>query len=64
MITDKYNENSEVKQLIIRLDSETKRKFNVKCVENNVSMQQVLTKYIFNYIDENNQRKERGKNAY
>lgn len=54
MITDKYNENSEVKQLIIRLDSETKRKFNVKCVENNVSMQQVLTKYIFNYIDENN----------
>lgn len=46
------NENEyEVKQLMIRVDPELKTKFNIKCIENGTSMNQVLNDYIYDYVE-------------
>ena len=46
------NENEcEVKQLIIRLEPELKMAFNVKCIQNKTTMQQVLSDYIYDYVE-------------
>lgn len=45
-----YKNNDEVKQLIIRIDLETKQKFNIKCINNNKSMQEVIAEFICKYI--------------
>lgn len=42
--------NDEVKQLIVRIDLETKQKFNIKCINNNKSMQEVIAEFICKYI--------------
>ena len=39
------------KQLIIRIDNEAKQKFNIKCIQEGTNMQQVLTKYIYEYLE-------------
>ena len=45
-----YKNNDEVKQLIVRIDLETKQKFNIKCINNNKSMQEVIAEFICKYI--------------
>lgn len=48
------NENEcEVKQLMIRVDPELKTKFNIKCIQNRTSMNQVLNECIYNYVKNN-----------
>lgn len=48
------NENEcEVKQLMIRVDPELKTKFNIKCIQNHTSMNQVLNECIYNYVKNN-----------
>lgn len=48
------NENEcEVKQLMIRVDPELKTKFNIKCIQNRTSMNQVLNECISNYVKNN-----------
>lgn len=44
--------NDEVKQLIIRLDCDTKQKFNIKCISNKKSMQEVIAEFIGKYIED------------
>lgn len=47
-----YKNNDEVKQLIVRIDLETKQKFNIKCINNNKSMQEVIAEFICKYIED------------
>ena len=48
------NENEcEVKQLMIRVEPDLKRDFNIKCIQNRTSMNQVLNDYIYNYVKNN-----------
>lgn len=47
-----YKSNDEVKQLIVRIDLETKQKFNIKCISNNKSMQEVVADFICKYIED------------
>lgn len=42
--------NNKDKQLIVRLSLEARQKFNIKCINNNTSMQEVLSDFIYNYI--------------
>lgn len=45
------NENEcEVKQLIVRVEPDLKMEFNVKCIQNKTTMQQVLSDYISEYV--------------
>lgn len=44
----------EVKQLLVRVEPETKQKFMLKCIENNTSMQKVVNDFIDKYIEEEN----------
>lgn len=54
-INDNIEENKQIikdrKQIVIRLDNETKQKFNIKCIKEGTNMQQVLAKYIFEYLE-------------
>lgn len=54
-INDNIEENKQLmkdrKQIVIRLDNETKQKFNIKCIKEGTNMQQVLAKYIFEYLE-------------
>lgn len=54
-INDNIEENKQLmkdkKQIVIRLDNETKQKFNIKCIKEGTNMQQVLAKYIFKYLE-------------
>ena len=43
----------EVKQLLVRVEPETKQKFMLKCIANNTSMQEVVNSFIDKYIEEN-----------
>lgn len=47
-----YKNNEEIKQLIVRIDLETKQKFNIKCINNNKSMQEVVSDFINKYIED------------
>lgn len=47
-----YKKNEEIKQLIIRIDLETKQRFNIKCINNNKSMQEVMVDFIYKYIED------------
>lgn len=47
-----YKNNNEVKQVIVRMEPEIKQKFNIKCICNNKSMQEVLAEFICRYIED------------
>lgn len=47
-----YKNNDKIKQLIIRIDLETKQKFNIKCINNNKSMQEVIVDFISKYVED------------
>lgn len=47
-----YKNNNEVKQVIVRMEPEIKQKFNIKCILNNKSMQEVLAEFICRYIED------------
>lgn len=49
-----YNEKDKEKQddtFNMTINSELKKKFNIKCIENNTMMARVLKEFIKNYVE-------------
>ncbi len=45
-------DNKEERKILpVRLTDKEKRAFQIKCIENGTSMQEVLIKYIYNYTN-------------
>lgn len=51
MNVEESEKKDEKRQIIVRLNVEEKKNFYMKCLENNKSMQEVLSNYISNYIN-------------
>lgn len=47
-----YKNNNKIKQIIVRMEPEIKQNFNIKCIRNNKSMQEVLAEFICRYIED------------